>query len=218
MNHPKINFEKVFLYMCKNGHLEEAIKLLEINSNIDISANDDIAFGLSCSHGHLKVAQWLFAVKPTIDISAVNEYPFRAACVGGYLDVAKWLLEIKPTINISAGGNFAFINVCFQEKYDIARWLADLFPEKYEITSVTLNPYKINYKILKNMKIITTKWVSVLEQCPICYENDSDLETICNHVYCKSCISKWLTTNNSCPKCRINIQDKGFYILKMNGN
>jgi hypothetical protein len=40
-------------------------------------------------------------------------------------------------------------------------------------------------------------------KCPICI-GDIINETVtkCNHSFCKSCIDKWLETNNTCPSCR----------------
>jgi hypothetical protein len=43
------------------------------------------------------------------------------------------------------------------------------------------------------------------EICPICYDNNVDTQTICNHVYCTSCISKWLKTNKTCPICKTDL-------------
>lgn len=42
--------------------------------------------------------------------------------------------------------------------------------------------------------------------CPICHE-DTNMTTaclldMCDHVYCKPCISRWLDKNTSCPLCR----------------
>ena len=42
-----------------------------------------------------------------------------------------------------------------------------------------------------------------LNQCQICLENINEKYfTKCNHIFCKSCITKWLLKNNSCPTCR----------------
>ena len=43
--------------------------------------------------------------------------------------------------------------------------------------------------------------------CAICMENKkSNIKLKCNHIFCKSCIKKWLTEkSNTCPNCRIEI-------------
>jgi hypothetical protein len=74
MNHPKINFDKVFLYACKNGHLNIAKHMLQIKPTIDISD----AFRWACKNGHLDVAQWLLQINPTdllVDLLPDEETP-----------------------------------------------------------------------------------------------------------------------------------------------
>lgn len=43
--------------------------------------------------------------------------------------------------------------------------------------------------------------------CAICMENKkSNIKLKCNHIFCKSCIKKWLTQqSNTCPNCRLEI-------------
>ena len=49
-------------------------------------------------------------------------------------------------------------------------------------------------------------------KCIICYDNfDENINPIticfpCKHIFCEICISKWLINNNTCPKCRNNIE------------
>lgn len=43
-------------------------------------------------------------------------------------------------------------------------------------------------------------------ECSICMNTLNDkYSTICNHDFCKSCISKWLKNNFTCPYCRTYI-------------
>ena len=42
-------------------------------------------------------------------------------------------------------------------------------------------------------------------ECSVCYErvnNQASVRTICNHVFCKKCFTKWTRKNASCPLCR----------------
>ncbi len=41
-------------------------------------------------------------------------------------------------------------------------------------------------------------------ECPVCFiEKTDNIELNCNHIFCKSCIKRWLTEKcNSCPICR----------------
>jgi ankyrin repeat protein len=255
MNHPKINFEKVFKYMCKNGHLEVAKWLLQIKPNISMSRNYKYAFADACKYGHLElakwllevkptyapviyneygysnanhlafynvcetghleVAQWLLTIKPSINISARNEHSFRRACENGYLHLAKWLLQIKPTIDIFAVNDYSFRYACENGHLEVAKWLQILFPYRYKLISNTLEPIQIIYTILQNIKINGTKYEHLLEKCPICWENNCDIISICNHSYCKKCISHWLSTDTCCPICRKDIKNDDFYDVKI---
>jgi len=64
--------------------------------------------------------------------------------------------------------------------------------------------------ILDKSKFVANHNVDVGE-CPICYENCSNLVTTdCNHLYCQSCFSKLINTVNKCtlpcPLCRENVR------------
>ena len=114
-----INPTKLFKYMCKNGHLEDAQHILEVYPTIDISDNNEYAFRIACCCDHLQIAQWLYEMKPTLDISADDESAFQFACQNGHLEVAQWLYQVKPTINISAlniqtACNHTFCETCIQ--------------------------------------------------------------------------------------------------------
>jgi len=40
------------------------------------------------------------------------------------------------------------------------------------------------------------------EECPICYDTPSDINTTCNHKFCRSCIYQWCDLRGTCPMCR----------------
>lgn len=46
-----------------------------------------------------------------------------------------------------------------------------------------------------------------LSNCCICMENKKlNIQLKCNHVFCKTCIKKWLTEkSNTCPTCRTEV-------------
>lgn len=58
------------------------------------------------------------------------------------------------------------------------------------------------------------------EMCPICQETIVELvdenkedhvpirKTLCNHLFCQPCISKWLHTNVKCPVCQVDLEEK----------
>ncbi len=65
---------------------------------------------------------------------------------------------------------------------------------------------------------------SIVQQliCNIClniFTNPVDIECNQSHTFCSVCITKWLSTNNSCPICRQNLdipEDEDFFVLKNN--
>lgn len=46
-------------------------------------------------------------------------------------------------------------------------------------------------------------------ECPICLEEQEKIvkRTLCNHDFCSSCISKWLSKHKTCPICVTDIQN-----------
>lgn len=65
---------------------------------------------------------------------------------------------------------------------------------------------------IDNIDLLYKKIIDVYEtianymvkfECPICYEiNDDGYATDCEHVFCKTCLTKWLASNKVCPYCR----------------
>ena len=84
--------------LVEKGDLTKLQEFYRLNSDIDISANNEYVFRYACQNNHLGVAKWLLEIKPDINISTDNEEAFRYACQNGHLEVTKWLLEIKPDI------------------------------------------------------------------------------------------------------------------------
>jgi hypothetical protein len=56
--------EKEFIELCSEGDLIGAKQLLQLNPDINISAEDDYAFRGCCIKKYLDVAQWLQSLKP----------------------------------------------------------------------------------------------------------------------------------------------------------
>ena len=49
-----------------------------------------------------------------------------------------------------------------------------------------------------------------LVDCIVCYNQVSvkkATQTICQHLFCKSCLNKWLRRNHTCPLCRTVLRD-----------
>ena len=47
-------------------------------------------------------------------------------------------------------------------------------------------------------------------ECVVCYNdvpNKKAERTVCNHVFCKKCLGKWLRLNHTCPLCRTQLRE-----------
>ena len=44
-----------------------------------------------------------------------------------------------------------------------------------------------------------------MSSCPICFANNTDFKSVCNHDFHNDCILKWCQIKNSCPLCRARI-------------
>jgi len=40
------------------------------------------------------------------------------------------------------------------------------------------------------------------EECPVCYDSPHNINTTCNHKFCRSCIYQWCDIRGTCPMCR----------------
>ena len=43
----------------------------------------------------------------------------------------------------------------------------------------------------------------MIDECPICYNNDTLCTLKCNHKMCSLCLNQVANTNRKCPFCRI---------------
>jgi len=62
---------------------------IELNSPIDIHAENEGAFAWSCCNGYLQIAKWLYKLgiesNFPIDIHANNEFASQLSCKNGHL-------------------------------------------------------------------------------------------------------------------------------------
>jgi len=66
----------------------------------------------------------------------------------------------------------------------------------------------ISFKILTLPmlpEIIYVKIIAEDKECVICKVNDINIQTNCNHNFCRECINEWYDKHKTCPCCRKNI-------------
>jgi ankyrin repeat protein len=203
---PDINISadrnNAFCQACCNGHLAVVQWLLQVDPNINIS---DYDFRQACTYGHLNVAQLLLQVKPTIDIRSNQDDAFCNACTYGHLEVAQWLLQVNPAIDIRANNDWVFRGACRYGHLEVAEWLESLAPDQYEITDVDFRMNNITCTITASLpKHSAVMPLNRIDNCPICDNTPSNLQTPCGHQFCEPCLQQWLSANGNklCPCCR----------------
>lgn len=68
----------------------------------------------------------------------------------------------------------------------------------------------LNFENIKQIDSVTS--IEMKEshhkyKCPVCYdhlEGASFASIKCGHVYCWHCISRWMSTEQNCPVCRVS--------------
>ena len=119
--------EDVFMWSCKEGHLDISKKIYSENK-IDIVFMDDYSFKCACMNGHFETAKWIQSLKEIKNISVETSYDttFAFVCSGGYLDMAKWLYSLDLQINIHNQDDLAFTRSFRYGYLDVAKWLYSL--------------------------------------------------------------------------------------------
>lgn len=191
---------RIFMIACSYGQIHIMKWLLSINSNIINNIDSyEYLFMIGCRKGYINCLKYLLLINPNINISYNNELPFKIACLNNQKSIVEWLLSIKPEINISINNDYIFKTICNKNIIRIVRLFCKINPIKYYVKI-------INNKIIK-YRIIIYKTINEIKNCAICYDNLSQIITLCNHQYCKECLDIWLEDNDSCPYCRSNIND-----------
>lgn len=61
-------------------------------------------------------------------------------------------------------------------------------------------------KVIKDFEGVTLEE----EVCVICQDSLGDnpiAQTLCNHLYCRGCITQWLQENKKCPVCQVDLEE-----------
>lgn len=96
-----IDFQKLFVYVCKNGHLEVAKQLYEwAERSIQIEHNDDCAFRCACVKGNIRLIKqlllWYEEQNKKVNTHSFDDYAFRNAHLMGYVEVVKMFCDWEP--------------------------------------------------------------------------------------------------------------------------
>lgn len=204
------DMESYFIYTCKNGYLEVAKWILFLKPITYNYIDYNHLFQSVCYNGHIEILKWLLLLNPNIKISANGEMAFYKSCQKGHLHIVEWLLSIRPDIDISFENDRAFKIACQNGHIGIATWFSTL-SKKYRV--VIRDNVIADYYVRPELPMVKDIFMEKKgDGCPVCYEQNEDLETNCGHQFCETCIEKIYDTTKTCPCCRTSITE--FYICK----
>lgn len=200
----KQNEQELLLQSCINNDIEFSKYLLEIEPNFDVSKNNDNLFNQCCNSGSLESIKWLYEIIENLNQKTKYEYSICGACYYGHLHVAKWLVKNIENIDIKVDNDYCMVNAVDNQYFEIVDWILEIEPERYVVEYNSTNDQINNFQINKELEVTQIKTVEEIIECPICYENNSNLVTCCNHQYCYECFNKYYkkNTNICCPCCR----------------
>lgn len=98
-----IRYTKLFIEVCQRGHVNIAKWLYSLDTDLNISKFNNMAFKVSIQSGNLELVQWLHSL---INIDIDDEMLFDAL---RYVDVFEFLFNISPNCKTI---NSLFINSC----------------------------------------------------------------------------------------------------------
>jgi hypothetical protein len=228
----KQGFEKA----CKYNNLEIAKWLLILEKKHGINYNKTTVFYGVCVSGNLEVAKWLMTLDDKPDIHANNEILFITACIFGKLDIIKWLLSLEDKPDIHIMNDYAFKAICNIAQYGlkiyikvIEYFLTLCYDYHVIIEDGKIKSWKVQNelqfllenkdydKIIEKLKIpIKAIKISEDNKCSICYENNYNFLTSCNHTFCVECFMIWYIEHNKkeCSFCKQKIEIEKCYVIQ----
>jgi len=218
------NDDEAFRYACRYGHIEIAKWLISLDANTILKTNNDFAFINTFYNGDFNLINVLMGMEYKIDIHAKNDYAFRNACKYGHIEVAKWLYSLDDKTNIHAKNDYAFRNACKYGHIEVAKWLITICDDYYiefeDNIEDSIKDYKIRNrlqdlydnkeydKIIDKLKIERKDIIINKEdKCSICFTEDYNFLSSCNHCYCLECFLLWKIVHNKkeCCYCKQKI-------------
>lgn len=78
-----------------------------------------------------------------------------------------------------------------------------IIPKINDLVTKLKKKQTIKYeKIPKSIQIYCSKNIEINNQCPICLESNTNIETNCGHSFCLECICTNMKQNHNCPYCK----------------
>ena len=203
-----------FCLACENNNLD-IVEFIYKNMTTSrygntISQNEffvdhiDHIFNMAFEEGYTELIIWLHNKFPEIFDSMDLNLLFLMSCENNYIELIRWIFSINPNIRINMNKDNIFIKSCRENNIDLASLFVELRPNGYyiEILDNEIFHFEVLSSLIVERKIEMSK-LKNFDKCYICYENDSNILTKCNHLFCFSCIENHYYFNDiRCPYCR----------------
>lgn len=119
-----------------------------------------------------------------------------------------------------ACGIFLFCNgayIFFFESCGVIRFvmmIIHFYCNIYQTAMKGFKAYRLRQSAWEKMNMLQAASQEQLEEnddiCPICYQEMVEAVVMkCSHVFHRGCLQKWLTIQEKCPLCHVDLSDKG---------
>lgn len=201
------NNELAFSIACEHNNIDIAKFLYEKNKNMDLYLNNKHIIYIIVEEGYIDLLKWLYKIFPdcihSISIETQNEL-FRIACNMHQLEIAEYLYNLNNNIEINFENDLLFINCCENNYINFAHFLTSIRPDCYYIA--VDDDKIIHFEICRSIQIkneIKKSDCENINKCLICWEVESNVLTICGHMFCYECLDSHYEKNDKrCPYCR----------------
>lgn len=213
-----INNSDAIVNSCRRGNVR-IVKLL-LKNGVNIHINNEMPFKVATINRHTNVIKYLLK---TINYQKeILNHLLEFSSDEGNLKVIKMLLKKNADINsndrspikkASAKGRIKIVKYLLHRGAEINNLNLEQIEEKCqseEDKKIIKEIYNLYFKFEKDDETI----LKTINKCPICYLSMENKEKVrcglCNNVFDKTCMVRWLKTNYSCPYCR---EGNKFFLL-----
>ena len=135
--------EHAFGIVCKNGHIDIAEWLLNINPTLNIHINNDYALQRACYSGQYNMVKWLLNIKKSnFNLSLWKYEIFINTYLLRYIEICELLIYYDKNIINKYTVEKILYDACHKNKIETVIWIFNII-EKYQI--------HLHYRVQKNI-------------------------------------------------------------------
>jgi ankyrin repeat protein len=122
-----IRYDNAFSLSCKNGHINIATWLMELESTIIQSVIYEDICNYACEQGNIDIIQLIIKMNKNMKLSEISQY-FWLACLHGHIDIAICLHQVNPSIGFYYDDISTLEELSNRGHTLITNWLHDIMP------------------------------------------------------------------------------------------